>query len=435
MIRRFFIAALMLILIRSSHGEGASAFQDSIANYFDEIITETGKHQQLWSKDLYGPILLVNPGTRELYANFPDTAGILKQTDKIYSGILPNEINIANTAINWKGRRWAMIMLPLPPGKEERINLLAHELFHVSQPSLGFELFNPENNHLDRKDGRTYLRLELEALKKAANSVNETEMKTHLTNALVFRQYRYSLYPGADMSENLLELNEGLAEYTGLIVSGRNMQETAKHFEESINNFLKNPTFVRTFAYHTTPVYGYLLKNIKEDWNKEITIKTNMTLYFIEKFNITIPYNLKETSGNIFNLYNGEKIILEENKREESTKALLAEYKKRFITQPQLELRFEKMNISFDPGNIIPLEDKGTVYQIIRVTDNWGILTVENGALMSPNWDKISVTVPLISENNVVKGDGWVLELNEGYSVIKDEGSGGYKVVKTKATR
>lgn len=53
------------------------------------------------------------------------------------------------------------------------------------------------------------------------------------------------------------------------------------------------------------------------------------------------------------------------------------------------------MNVSFDPRNIIPVEDKGTVYPQIRVTDNWGILEVTKGALMSPNWDKISVSSPV----------------------------------------
>ncbi len=62
-----------------------------------------------------------------------------------------------------------MIMLPLPENKQKRIGLLAHESFHRIQPLLGFELNNTENNHLDQRDGRMYLRLELEALKKLFN--------------------------------------------------------------------------------------------------------------------------------------------------------------------------------------------------------------------------------------------------------------------------
>lgn len=418
------------MFIQSSFGQKISTFQDSIATYFNEIKVEANKHQQMWATDLYGPMLLVNPNSKQLFANFSDTAGILKQDGKIYSGILPNEINIANTAINWNGRRWAMIMLPLPVNKQDRINLLAHELFHVSQPSLGFQLFNTENNHIDQKDGRIYLRLELEALKKTIQTTNEIERKTHLTNALTFRKYRYSLYPGADTTENLLELNEGLAEYTGSVISGRNEKQSIEHFMQSINSFLSNPTFVRSFAYQTIPIYGYLLDNTKKGWNREITIKTNLTDYFIKVFDISLPNDLKKTTDLILNQYNGEVIISEEKTREEKTKKLIAEYKSKFITQPHFELVFEQMNVSFDPRNIMPIEDKGTVYPNIRVTDNWGILTVENGALMSSNWDKISVTIPVKNENKNISGDGWTLELKDGYSVTKNENTGNYKLTK-----
>jgi len=420
--------------IQLSFGQKVSTFEDSIATYFDEIKVEAKKHQQIWAKDLYGPILLVNPNTRQLYANFSDTAGILKQVGEIYSGILSNDINIANTTINWNGRCWAMIMLSLPVNKQDRINLLAHELFHVIQPSLGFLLFNTENNHLDQKDGRIHLRLELEALKKAIQTTNELERKTHLTNALTFRKYRYTLYPGADTTENLLELNEGIAEYTGSVISGRNKKQSIEHFVQSINYFLSNPTFVRSFAYQTIPIYGFLLSDIKNDWNKEITIKTNLTVYFIKAFDISLPNDLKKTTDLILNQYNGDVIISEEITREEKTKKLVAEYKSRFITQPHFELLFEQMNMSFDPRNIIPIEDNGTIYPNIRVTDNWGILTVENGALMSSNWDKISVTVPIKNENRNISGEGWTLELTDGYSVIKDESTGNYKLTKKKTT-
>ncbi len=430
MIKRLYITILCFMFIQSSFGQKTSTLKDSIAAYFQEIEIETKKHRQLWDADLYGPLLLVDPNSRQLFANFPDTVGTLTQSGKIYSGILPSKINIANTAIDWNGRRWAMIMLPLPINKQERINLMAHELFHVIQPRLGFKLFNTENNHLDQKDGRIYLRLELEALKKAVQTTHKSEKKAHLTNALAFRQYRYLLFPEANVTENLLELNEGLAEYTGFIISGRNRKQVSEHFVQSINSFLNNPTYVRSFAYQTTPVYGYLLDNIQKGWNRKITINVNLTDYFLKAFAISLPDNLKKTIDLNFNQYNGKAIISEESTREEKTKILIAEFKSKFITQPHFELVFEQMNVSFDPRNIIPIEDKGTVYPNIRVTDNWGILTVENGALMSSKWDKISITVPLKMENKNISGNGWTLELNEGYSVTIDEITGNYKLIK-----
>ncbi len=88
------------------------------------------------------------------------------------------------------------------------------------------------------------------------------------------------------------------------------------------------------------------------------------------------------------------------------------------------------MNVSFDPRNIIPMEDKGTVYPNIRITDNWGILEAEKGALMSPNWDKISVGYPSKISNQTIEGDGWTLQLTENYTIKKDEKNKNYMLVK-----
>jgi len=321
-------------------------------------------------------------------------------------------------------------MLPLPTKKNDRINLLAHELFHKAQPALNFKLFNTDNNHLDKKDGRIYLRLELEALKKAISATNPSEIKLHLTDALTFRKYRYLLYPGADSTENALELNEGLAEYTGFMISKRTKEESIRHFDQSLKDFLSNPTFVRSFAYQTTVVYGYLLQRSQKYWNRDLTIKTNLTDLFIKAFSISPGNDLENLVEKISAKYNGRQIIAEEIAREVKIKELVAEYKNKFIEQPHLEIRFEQMNVSYDPRNIMPLEDKGTVYPNIRVSDKWGILTVSNAALMSPNWDKISITAPTKSDNKNFSGDGWTLILNDGYVMVQDANTLHYKLVK-----
>lgn len=371
-------------------------------------------------------MLFVDKGTRKVYANYPDSLNYLKKEKSIYVVILPKEINIANTAVRWNGVNWAMYMLPLPDKKKERIGLLAHELFHRAQTNLGFKLSNPNNNHLDQKEGRILLRLELEALKEAFFKNSDKEVQRELTNAFIFRQQRYKTFPGADSTENMLELNEGLAEYTGVMMSGRNDEEMKSHFLESINTFLMNPTFVRSFAYQTTPIYGYLLNKMKPGWNREITSQTNLTKYFQTQFNVHLFNNLDAIIARIGEHYGGEKIISEEIKREEEIKTRIQTYKKILIEQAHLEIRFQNMNISFDPRNIILLEDKGTVYPNIRVTDNWGILTVTEGALMSPNWDKLSVSMPTQINEEKVSGEGWVLELKNGFVVQRDMPNSNY---------
>ncbi len=167
------IATLLLCLVQTSLVFGQQSGPqntDKLSEYFREIKNATGKESKLWNKDLYGGILLVDTKSRQVYSNESDAKNSLTPHQDIYTGTLPGNINIANTSVQWNGKTWAMIMLPLSNDKYDRINLLAHELFHTVQSSLGFPQGNKESNHLDQKDGRVYLRLELEALEKAVLS-------------------------------------------------------------------------------------------------------------------------------------------------------------------------------------------------------------------------------------------------------------------------
>jgi hypothetical protein len=75
----------------------------------------------LWNHKLYGAILLVDEKNRIIIANEPDSNNILSKNGNVYTGILTKEINIANTAIDWNGKIWTMLMLPLPNEYQERI--------------------------------------------------------------------------------------------------------------------------------------------------------------------------------------------------------------------------------------------------------------------------------------------------------------------------
>lgn len=79
-----YLISFLLSLVATA--QTGVTFTDTIRNYFDELRTETKKGYKLWSTDLYGPILFVNPVTRTLYSNYPDSAGILKPDGKFYSG-------------------------------------------------------------------------------------------------------------------------------------------------------------------------------------------------------------------------------------------------------------------------------------------------------------------------------------------------------------
>ncbi len=391
---------------------------ETVFNGLKEYLSkENGK---LWNHQLYGALMFVNRSNRTIIANEPDNSGVLTKKGGIYVGVLPKRINIANAPLDWNGKRWAMVMLPLPKNYNERLNLIIHELFHRIQPVIGFaNLITKQSNHLDDLNGRIFLKLELEALTKALESDSPAVRQKHIRDALLFRHYRYELYPGAKETENTLEIKEGLAEYTGSILSGRTNEELKKHYIKAINDFYNYPTFVRSFAYVTIPVYGYLMNLKNPNWNKGISKSTNLTNFITKFFNVTIPADLKDTINSIKENYGFNTISKFEIKRYNERKKLMAEYEIKFEKSPTLTIRFENMNIQFDPRNIMPFKNLGTVYPNIRITDNWGILTVKNGALLGKNWRKVTVTEPTKITDKLIKGDGWKLELNTGWKLFK----------------
>ncbi|WP_433902685.1 hypothetical protein [Sphingobacterium puteale] len=421
MIKKLFAFLLPISFVGLLQAQTKIYNEEQINTFFTELKQASASTFKLWNKDLYGPTLLVDPVTRKIYANEPDLEGGLQHSTNIYVGILPQEVNFSNTALGWNGKRWAMIMLPLPENRDDRINLLAHESFHRIQPELGFKLNNANNNHLDEKDGRISLRLEFEALKKALAAPDKKEVKKHLSSALFFRKYRYAKFEKAAANENLLELNEGIAEFTGIIVSGRDDDSTKSYLTKAMDRSLHNRTFVRSFAYQTIPSYGYLLFKQDKNWNKKINAKTDLTSYFMKGFAISVPSTTEKDFKRLALEYSGQVIFDEENARDSENKRIVKEHKIKFVESPHFEIFFEAMNYSFDPRTIIPVENFGTYYPTTRITDVWGILTVEKGALISPDWKKVSLSLPTSIDNNLVKGEGWVLELKGNYTIGVDQ--------------
>jgi hypothetical protein len=76
------------------------------------------------------------------------------------------------------------------------------------------------------------------------------------------------------------------------------------------------------------------------------------------------------------------------------------------------------MHVQFDPRNLQPLEQAGTVYPNMCVSDDWGILDATNGALMKSDWSAVIVAAPLVSAGRNLKGDGWTLELKPGWKIV-----------------
>lgn len=412
---------MLSLFFNAVAAQASQISEDSVYVYFREVQKATKEHATLWDRDIYGPILMVDPDTREVYANMADEGGVLHLSEGIYRGTLPKEITISNTDIHWSATHWAMIKLPLPPLKQDRIDLITHELFHVAQPMLGFEFQREDNIHLDDKEGRIYLRLEMAALKEALLARRLAQAEEHLRNALIFRKYRQLLFRGSEMSENNLELLEGLATYTGQMMSGRDKWELRDYLINRIVAFENLPSYVRTFAYETVPVYGFFLYQKDNHWNKKIDNESDLTTFFADAFGMDMRIILQRYVKQVADEYDGLVIVDEEQRRDISQNARLDLYRKKFLEDPHLEIRLGEINISFDFQDVVPLdEDEGMVYFTLQISDQWGILTVDGGgALLRSDWRWVIVTEPLEIEEDRVYGEGWDIVLNEGFFIEK----------------
>ena len=166
----------------ATHAQLGDAEIRKAAAYFKEA-QQASVHQRLWPEPLYGPMLFVDPQSRMTWANGPDSSGILKPNGGIFTGQLPGDVLIANTAITWQGQLWSVVLWPLPENRQERLSLLLHESFHRIQGALGLPAKDPVIDHLGTMTGRIYFLLELQALKAALRKPVD-QRQPDLANAL-----------------------------------------------------------------------------------------------------------------------------------------------------------------------------------------------------------------------------------------------------------
>jgi hypothetical protein len=425
------LVLLALMLSPQSRGLAQSSPIDTTiaAQYFQEAQTLCSQDQgKLWGVSLCGPMLFVDRKTRAVVANQQDREGILTKTGNLFVGTLPAKVNIANTATDWAGVKWTMIIFPLPEDKYRRANLMAHELWHRIQNEIGFPGSGATNNHLDSRNGRVWLQLEWRALAAALSSRGK-QRRQAITDALLFRAYRRAIYPQAAVEERKMEMHEGLAEYTGVKLSGSpnlNQYVVDGDLKEAANR----QTFVRSFAYASGPAYGVLLDETDTNWRKSLKQEDDLGSLLQEKLAIKLPENIKAQAEKRAENYDGDKLQASETERESNRQKLLTAYRAKLVDGPVLVIAVQKGSFQFNPGNLVPLDSLGTVYPDIRVVDVWGILTVSKGALMNSTFSRIYVSAPNSLNASPIWGDGWTLELNAGWIVAAGERKGDYVVKK-----
>jgi hypothetical protein len=380
---------------------------------------------RLWGKPLYGAMLFVEPGTRATVANEPDASGALHRDGDVYVGTLPKDVVIANTAMEWEGKRWTMVMWPLPENSQPRERLLAHELFHRLQPELGIPYSNPENAQLDTLEGRLWLQLEWRALAVALAEGGETQTQA-IRDALAFAAHRHELFSGSAEAERSLMMNEGLAEYTGIAASAPDVASGRWRIITRLVSPEAN-TLVRSFAYASGPAYGLLLDERLPGWRLRIKATPDLAVLL----GGTVPASAAAPVEKRALIYGEAALRIVETERDVRTQAERARYRKLLVDGPTLTVSDAgKFNYTFDPNEVVTLPGFGLVFPTSQVSDAWGTLDVQQGALLASDRHSLRIAAPASIAGPHVTGPGWTLDLAAGWRVVPAEKAGSFTLQK-----
>lgn len=404
---------------------------DQARAYFAEVRhlgdADNGK---LWGRRVDGPILFVDPQSRQIVANMPDSAHTWRAQSGVWIGTLTPEQSPANTSIVWAGRSWSMVMWPVSDSRYSRGRLMMHESFHRIQSDLGLPATDRANAHLGTTDGRIFTRLEWRALTEALLRTG-SERKQALMDALTFRAHRRALFPNAAEDERQLELNEGLAEYTGYALSGLPRAALYDRVAVQLAQYEQQDNFARSFAYASGPAYAVLLDATGKPWRRGLNAKSDLTSIVARAYDIT-DVNPSSTDSRATR-YSPTRMIADERAREARRLATEAQLRAKFVDGRTLIIpAAAKFNYSFDPNGATPLPNVGTVFESSRVTDEWGVLEVTRGGVLmrggsGPIW-AVVLPVPGPVGDPPLAGDGWKLELALGWSVVRDARDGNWVV-------
>lgn len=432
-VARTFAALLACLAALAAAPAHAAPDHASAMFVFDEARTLCERDGgALWGESLCGPIMIVDPADRTVVANQADPGGVLVERDGAFVGTLPPEAMLANTRVEWSGTAWTQLLWPVPFEPALLRVFLLHEMFHRVQPALGLARGEAGNRHLDTLDGRYLLQLEWRALARALMVDEPGARLGHVTDALAFRHARRDLFEGAAADETALEINEGLAEYTGVRLGLAGDEQRRAFAVYDLARFLDAPSFVRSFAYASGPAYGLLLDAVDPDWRGRLGTDADLGALLAAAHRID-PARLGDIAPRTRRYDANGGLRTAEETRERARRERLSAWRATLVEGPVLVLPLAKPGFQFNPQTLAALDGVGTVYPTLRLTDAWGELVVTDGGAALVHADRTQATVALRPGGDGRSGEGWTLTLAPGWALVPGERAGDATVARDPA--
>jgi hypothetical protein len=358
---------------------------------------------RLWGVSLCGPMVFADARTRTIATSQPAPPG--EQ---------PRSIGFVNAPIDWAGTRWAAYAWTFIPADDRRgrDELFMHELFHRIQPQLGLNAQTVPNAHLDTLEGRYWLQLEWRALAQALRSSGDARTGA-MRDALAFRGARRALFPDATENERRSEINEGLAQYTGTVVTATSSAQAIASTLDQLSAAEKQESFVDAASYTSGVAYGVLLDAVSPEWRRGLQATSDLGQVLM----VAARLQPTEDASSAAVRYRGVELRAAEMDRDRKLTTRIAELRQRFVDGPVLILPGNGGG-SFDIRGAVAIPGSGTVYfSTYRMAGDWGNIEASTGVLVSPDRATRTLSGPFRTEGRTLIGDGWTVTLASGWVV------------------
>jgi hypothetical protein len=417
-----YITVLSLLVACKGNVQETYLTQEKAKYYFKKVEEICNRDSgKLWGKNLFGPVMFVDRTSRDVIANQPDKEGLLKPKDGVYTGLYPREKIIVNTADIYGGTLFGLAPLPVEEDDYRITTRAIHCLFHRFQQTVGINSENFNVTIMDEKEPRIWIKLEWKALKKAISTENGEQLLA-IRDALIFRGSNRESYPKYAGMENQFETYEGLATFTSIYLISQSPEEFKKRLFETLDRFYSFQSYSRSYGIIHGALYATLLHNKGFDFTTLTTDTADLGRMVQELYHVELPTVCRDVAGSISLNYNINDIYKEEETRLQDIKKRINDQVSTFTEKPVVFMELESPYFDFEPEDVHFLDTLGTLYNTIRVSDNWGKLTVDKGGcLVSNNYKNLRITAKgLKIDKNHISGDGWHLVLNDTWE-IKEE--------------
>jgi hypothetical protein len=406
----------MCVMLGHSTPAMAQVDQQRAQEYFKEA-QALCEHDggRLWGMSICAPMVIGDERTQTFATSQPPP-----------TAPRPRLIGILNGPIQWGDTWWAAISWDTIANwpAATRGEALLHESFHIVQMRLGLGVGTVENEQLDTADGRYWIRLEWRALARALRESGAARAQA-VSDALAFRQARHARFANSAETERAVDINEGLASYTGTVLAAPSHAAAIARAIDLLVEGEKGDSFVRTFPYTYGPAYGLLLDAASPGWPRRVRATDDLAVMLMRALAVQPAADVAMAATR----YDGAEIRAAEDQREQQRQARIAELRLRFVDGPVLVMPGGGGGYTDSHGAAV-IPDVGTVYfGSYRVTGVWGTLDAEKGVLISSDGRTRHLPAPVPGDAATISGDGWTFKTSAGWMVREGARQGDYEVV------